>query len=1710
MNKKFKRTLAGLTAFLMAFSAAAIPQVADGIGLSISASATISGAYGVEVEGLEYVQFDINDNIATVRGLSYGHENDVTEIVIPEKINYYEEEIPVTSIRSAAFQNCKSLTKVTIPSSVTTIGDRAFVGCSSLASVEIAAGVETIGESAFQSCTSLTSIVIPESVKTIGKGAFSYCSELTSVSLPSTVTSIGDEAFPNLVKLETISVADSNPNYSAVDNVLFNKDQTELIVYPAGKTGDSYSVPDTVTTIGKSAFYGSKLKSIYIPKTVTSIGQKAFFNCSFLTNIEIDEENTNFSFSSNLFIDEKNKVLLAYMGDKTITSLEIPNGIVTIGENALYSCRNLTSVTIPESVQTIGDFAFAKCESLPSVTIPNNVTSIGEYAFNYCTSLESIEIPGSVASIGKSAFSNCKKLSAVTLNEGITSIGQQAFGQCDSLTTITIPKTVTEFGWGVFSNSGLTSAVFADGIKTTGTYTFDSCKKLTSVEIPESVTKIDVGVFAQCTGLTEYTIPDSITEIGNQVFYDCSDLKNVVIPSSVKKIGGSAFMRCTGLTEISIPKGVETIDSMAFNGCTGLKNITIPGSVTSIDVNAFYGCSGLETLTIPESLKDTKWLGLPEGIQIIISSNAVTFNSEYVTVTKGDSTSVESGAELEDGVELTITVNVSAGMILNSVKANGETLTAEEDGTYKFTTSGGAAIVADVVAKEYTLAVTSNENATIVVKDEEGNALENGATLNYSDKFTVEVTPAAGYKTTAVSVENATLVDTLYTVDDVADGTTITVSATVEEKVFTLKTIPENVTLTKNENDVVTAEANNTFKKGDKITISPVSGYDMVMLPSVGNEWATGDGQGNAYYIFTGEETEGEFTIFTGVQKCFKIDTTNVPAHTKLYLRMEVGGEKSARAATEIVDYAVTENTTFYKNYTLVIKIDEGCKVVGDVKVGETTVNESETVKGEYVYTFTGNEDNSNPIAVSATVKEASQITSISDGITVKNGENAVKGDDEVLEGDVLTITVDELGVNKLNRVIANGTVLSANEDGTYTFTVGTSDVTIDSEIAKPKSIEVVGLKDKYFSGVEKATAISGLELNVTYDDNSVAYHVPVTEAMLGETFSTANNKMSFTITYGTATKEVSVDLTEVAVEKIAVTTDLTKREYKVGEELSLDGGVITVYNNDGTSSAVNMSDASVSVTGYDTETEPNSDLKLTITYTNNGVDYTTEYSIVVVAADAKEVSSIAISTHPTKTAYFVGDELTVDGKITVTYSDDSSEDIDITPAMVMGFNSSAAAAKQTLTVTYGGKTATYNISVTAVDITGITVTAPTKTNYMVGDSLDLTGGEIKVTYNNGKEETLSLVTAGVSVSALDSSTVGEKTINVTYNGQSGSFKINVAEKSYKVNFTDATVKNGDVALTTGTSVAENTVLTVTAAAKDGYTATLKINGTAVSGTSTTITVINDVTISVSYTKNSSGGSGGSGGSSGGSGGSSGGSSGSSGGSSTSVAPTVDGKEQTWNDVASDIAKLTEGKTQTIDLNGGKTVPVEVVEAIAKSNSKVTFKVDDVFSWTVDGSNMEAKDAQKANLAIVKRTVSGTSELRGSVGTGFAINNTNVKSELNINFKTTHSGEFANLYKKVDGKLVFVDNVKIDKNGAAIGLEVSESGEYVVMLGEFSDRAGDMDNDGILNAKDSLSVLKDFLGLESGVNPLVADINNDGFINAKDALIILKTSLGIK
>lgn len=231
--------------------------------------------------------------------------------------------------------------------------------------------------------TSATNVVIPAiidglPVTTIGNYAFRDCTSLANITIPDSVTSIGNSAFSRCAYLACIDIDGANPSFSSLDGVLFNKNQSILIRYPAGKTADSYTIPTSVSDIGVRAFGGcTSLSSIEIPDTVRSIGEASFDGCT------------------------------------SLASLAIPDGVTSTGFAAFSRCTSLTNVAIPGSVTFISSYSFQYCSNLTSIAIPAGVTDIGQYAFRGCTSLTSITISDRVSFMGGDVFFGCASLASL-------------------------------------------------------------------------------------------------------------------------------------------------------------------------------------------------------------------------------------------------------------------------------------------------------------------------------------------------------------------------------------------------------------------------------------------------------------------------------------------------------------------------------------------------------------------------------------------------------------------------------------------------------------------------------------------------------------------------------------------------------------------------------------------------------------------------------------------------------------------------------------------------------------------------------------------------------------------------------------------------------------------------------------------------------------------------------------------------------------------------------------------------------------------------------------------------------------------------------------------------------------------------------------------------------------------------------------------------
>ncbi len=490
-------------------------------------------------------------NSVTSIGYAAFHDcTSLTGVTIPDS---------VTVIGGAAFYQCTDLVSVTIPNGVTTIENQTFYRCSSLTAVTIPNSVTSIRNSAFSECSSLTAVTIPNSVTSIGFAAFRLCSALTAVTIPDNVTSIDDSAFSKCRNLNSIQVAGGNTVYASVGGVLYDKQKTTLLAYPAGKTG-MFTVPDSVTSIKEEAFVDcSGLTGITIPDSVTSIKYNTFTGCTGLTNIIIPDSVTSIG-------------IRAFEHCESLTDITIPGSITSIESGVFYYCTGLTSITIPDSVTSIGELAFGDCTSLNSVTIPNSVTSIGAAAFFGCESLTSVTIPDSVTGIGNGVFYYCTALTGISIPRSVTSIGNNVFQGCGNLAYATVHNAETTFGKDVFLDT-------AAGFKLRG-------HSGSTAETYAGANSHIFEVIAAEMGTPDFSFPAGLTRIETEAFSGAR-MTVVYIPDSVTFLGSKAFANCTNLTQIRIPAGITTIPADAFQNVSFSK-LTIfgaPGSAAETFAN---------------------------------------------------------------------------------------------------------------------------------------------------------------------------------------------------------------------------------------------------------------------------------------------------------------------------------------------------------------------------------------------------------------------------------------------------------------------------------------------------------------------------------------------------------------------------------------------------------------------------------------------------------------------------------------------------------------------------------------------------------------------------------------------------------------------------------------------------------------------------------------------------------------------------------------------------------------------------------------------------------------------------------------------------------------------------------------------------------------------------------------------------------------------
>ena len=543
---------------------------------------------------------------------------------------------------------------------VTVIGSSAFYGFKSLKNIEIPDGITSIENYAFCQCWSITSLSVPESVTSIGTGAFRFCGDLKEIKLPSNLTVLSDSLFGADANLEYITFGDAEKT----DTVIIPETVQKIgnYVFMNCEKIKNIKLPSNLKSIGKTCFQGCiSLTGLFIPQSVESIGGGIFGDCDALQSVEIEDENNNFIFKDGILYDVKNGILVSAVNSLIPEKVIVDECTKTIDYSAFADCNNLYEIEIPQGVVNIGEKAFARLDNLKNIDIPDSVTNITTLAFYRCNGLVSVQVPGSVTAIKNGTFRECNNLKKVILNEGGAKIEDSAFVFCSSLEQIKLPQSLMSIGSGAFDNctslisvelpdnaiissntfkecknlsdivisdtnnnyivkngilynknmtrilcypAGIKDTEFfvPDTVKTIGDFAFYGTKALESINIPDSVTNIGTDAFGECSGLKEVVIPDSVTSMGEAVFYKCTSLEKVKLSVNITSPNPAVFQYCSNLKEVVLSENMRFLGDFMFSYCTQLTNIVLPDTLTSVLRSAFQSCDNLKNITVPKNV----------------------------------------------------------------------------------------------------------------------------------------------------------------------------------------------------------------------------------------------------------------------------------------------------------------------------------------------------------------------------------------------------------------------------------------------------------------------------------------------------------------------------------------------------------------------------------------------------------------------------------------------------------------------------------------------------------------------------------------------------------------------------------------------------------------------------------------------------------------------------------------------------------------------------------------------------------------------------------------------------------------------------------------------------------------------------------------------------------------------------------------------------
>ncbi|MDE7405982.1 MAG: leucine-rich repeat protein [Clostridiales bacterium] len=595
--------------------------------------------------------------VGMIGGGAFAYCTGLTSLVIPENTSLEYDTLYLTSSSSprnigGVFAFCYNLKKVTIKSR--TVGDSAFYACFGLESVVFENDVDVIGEMSFAHCYDLKNVTFYGKAYKISDYAFLMDTELEEITLPDGLTILGENVFARCRKLSTVKISsgatldsvsfgslggldieefvveNGNKYLSSEDGVLYDKAKKKLIAYPTAKASTgTFTVPDSVRTIGASAFAGVDTLSEINLNNVEYIESEAFFNIMASSDSGVG------------VVDFKGYNNVKYIGESAfyrsfIGVLPISEDNTTyIGDMAFYMtilyqgtdrAANAT-LKIPKNLKYLGDYAFSGgvftsstsneqyvlSTEITTVTFAeSSIKHVGKGAFAYNPSITAVDF-GNLESISESMFANCawttksifaqtaNGIKSITIPDTINTIGSKAFMGDYLLSTVVLPAGLKEIADNAFNGTAITSIELPDSVKRIGMGAFEN-SKLQSVTLPTATTVIGNRAFAD-TPLTEVSYKSgkgAVKTIGNGAFRNCEQLITAEFPYA-EAIGNNAFAGCKALTQIDL-SSVLTVGVAAFADCEALGAIVM-NNVETVGERAFAGAQNVTAVTMPKVQK---------------------------------------------------------------------------------------------------------------------------------------------------------------------------------------------------------------------------------------------------------------------------------------------------------------------------------------------------------------------------------------------------------------------------------------------------------------------------------------------------------------------------------------------------------------------------------------------------------------------------------------------------------------------------------------------------------------------------------------------------------------------------------------------------------------------------------------------------------------------------------------------------------------------------------------------------------------------------------------------------------------------------------------------------------------------------------------------------------------------------------------------------